>query len=273
MRFASLNSLAPILWVGLTFTILIPSALARTHRPGLPRHRLALPEMHLRRPRSRIVPTRLKLRLPRKNLRYKKPNPVIRTICSSSRKWWKRSYSMPPLSMNKGTLWSDWIEAILQCSTMASQTITSFRAEDIPVAIGILVDNSGSMRDKREQIARSVVNLVDASNSKDQVFVVNFNDNPYLDQDFTGDVKLLQTALRRTSTGGSTALYDAVVASSKHLEKDAKLEKAGPACRHRWSRHEPEQTLQDALRQMQQPDGPDTLCNRASGPLDGNSRT
>jgi Ca-activated chloride channel homolog len=136
------------------------------------------------------------------------------------------------------------------------QTVTSFRAEDIPVAMGILVDNSGSMRDKREKIAHSVLNLVGASNPKDQVFVVNFNDNPYLDQDFTGDVKLLQVALRRTSTAGSTALYDAVVASSKHLQKDATLEKRVLLVVTDGRDNMSRDTLQDAMRQMQQPNGP-----------------
>ena len=136
------------------------------------------------------------------------------------------------------------------------QTVTSFRAEDIPVAMGVLVDNSGSMRDKREKIAHSVLNLVGASNPKDQVFVVNFNDNPYLDQDFTGDVKLLQVALRRTSTAGSTALYDAVVASSKHLQKDATLEKRVLLVVTDGRDNMSRDTLQDAMRQMQQPNGP-----------------
>src|ERR1700684_2790750 len=54
------------------------------------------------------------------------------------------------------------------------QTITSFRREDVPVEMGIVVDNSGSMRDKRGQVTQAVLNLVRASNSQDQIFVVNF---------------------------------------------------------------------------------------------------
>jgi Ca-activated chloride channel family protein len=63
------------------------------------------------------------------------------------------------------------------------QTITSFRVEDIPVSIGIVVDNSGSMREKRQKINAAALNLVRASNPNDEVFVVNFNDEYYLDQD------------------------------------------------------------------------------------------
>ena len=105
------------------------------------------------------------------------------------------------------------------------ESITSFRREDVPVAIGIVVDNSGSMRDKRGKINQAVLNLIRASNPQDQVFVVNFGQTPYLDQDFTSDVNLLQTALHQVSSRGSTALYDAVVASNVHLKNNPRLEK------------------------------------------------
>ncbi len=101
------------------------------------------------------------------------------------------------------------------------QQITSWRREDVPVSIGILVDNSGSMRDKRDAVSKAVVNFVRASNPKDEVFIVNFNDWPYLDQDFTDDVNQLRTALNRLDSRGSTALYDAVVAATSHLHDGA----------------------------------------------------
>ncbi|HLB93250.1 MAG TPA: VWA domain-containing protein, partial [Terriglobales bacterium] len=56
------------------------------------------------------------------------------------------------------------------------QTITSFRREDIPVAMCIVVDNSGSMREKRQKVNAAALNLVRSSNPEDQVCVVNFND-------------------------------------------------------------------------------------------------
>ncbi len=85
------------------------------------------------------------------------------------------------------------------------QPITSFRREDVPVAMGIVVDNSGSMRDKREKVNQAVMNLIRASNPRDEIFVVNFSQNYYLDQDFTGDANLLQAALHQVSAKGSTA--------------------------------------------------------------------
>jgi Ca-activated chloride channel family protein len=106
-----------------------------------------------------------------------------------------------------------------------TQRITSFRREDIPVALGIVIDNSGSMRDKRPGVNAAALNLVRSSNQQDQVFIVNFNNEYYLDQDYTGNVSLLRDALERIESRGGTALYDAVVATSDHLMKSAKLAK------------------------------------------------
>ena len=105
------------------------------------------------------------------------------------------------------------------------QKITSFRREDIPVSLGILIDNSGSMRGKRNAVNQAALNLVRSSNPRDEVFIVNFNDEPYLDQDFTSNVSLLKEGLEHIEARGGTAMYDAVVASSEHLAKGAKLDK------------------------------------------------
>jgi VWFA-related protein len=101
------------------------------------------------------------------------------------------------------------------------QKITSFRQGDVPVALGILVDNSGSMRDKRPAVNQAALNLVKASNPQDQVFIVNFNQTPYLDQDYTDDINKLKDALNHIDARGGTALYDAVAASAEHLIKTA----------------------------------------------------
>jgi len=99
------------------------------------------------------------------------------------------------------------------------QEIRSFRLEDFPVAMGIVIDNSGSMREKRDEVNKAALNLVRASNPNDQVFVVNFNDEYYLDQEFTPEIKKLQVALEHVESRGGTALYDAVVASADYLIK------------------------------------------------------
>ncbi len=105
------------------------------------------------------------------------------------------------------------------------QVVTAFRREDVPVAIGIVIDNSGSMRDKRNTVNQALINLVQTSNPDDEVFVVNFGEDYYLDQDFTSNVGLLRTALHQSPMRGKTALYDAIVASAKHLKGSAKLER------------------------------------------------
>lgn len=106
------------------------------------------------------------------------------------------------------------------------QKISHFHQEDFPVAIGIVIDDSGSMREKRDAVNKAALNLVKASNPDDQVFVVNFNDEYYLDQDFTSDIKKLQTALEHVEARGGTALYDAIVASADELVKSPLQRKA-----------------------------------------------
>ena len=56
-----------------------------------------------------------------------------------------------------------------------------FSHADIPVTMGIVIDDSGSMREKREAVNAAALTFVKTSNRQDQVFVVNFNDVYYLD--------------------------------------------------------------------------------------------
>ena len=97
------------------------------------------------------------------------------------------------------------------------QEITSFRHEDVPVAMGIVIDNSGSMLDKRDRVNKAAMNLILASNRQDQLFVVNFNDRYHVDQDFTGNIAELEEALGKIRSSGGTALYDALIAAAHHL--------------------------------------------------------
>ena len=138
----------------------------------------------------------------------------------------------------------------------ALEPITSFQREDVPVAMGIVIDNSGSMRDKREKVNQAVLNLIRASNPQDEIFVVNFSQTSYLDQDFTSDVNLLQAALHQVSTRGSTALYDAVVASAVHLRNDPRLDKKVLLVITDGQDNMSRETLQEAIRQLQPNKGP-----------------
>jgi len=105
------------------------------------------------------------------------------------------------------------------------QAVTSFRKERVPVSLGILIDNSGSMLPKRAKVNEAAMQLVDGSQEGDRVFVVNFGDDAFLDQDYTQDVGKLRAALQRIETRGSTALYDALIASADHLNQSSQLQK------------------------------------------------
>jgi Ca-activated chloride channel family protein len=108
------------------------------------------------------------------------------------------------------------------------QEVSVFSREDVPVSMGLVIDNSGSMREKREQVNSAAMTFVKTSNPQDEAFVVNFNDEYYLDTDgdFTSDQKDLNNALSRIDTRGSTALYDAVIGSLEHLKKAHKDKRA-----------------------------------------------
>jgi Ca-activated chloride channel family protein len=106
----------------------------------------------------------------------------------------------------------------------AQQKLSLFKREDIPVSMGLVIDNSGSMREKRPRVNEAAITLVQASNKDDEAFVVNFNDDFYLDldKDFTNSISELKEALERIDSRGSTALYDALIGSLDHLKKASK---------------------------------------------------
>ncbi len=137
-----------------------------------------------------------------------------------------------------------------------SETITSFRHEDIPVAMGIVIDNSGSMREKRDQVNKAALNLVKASNPQDRVFIVNFNDEFYLDQDFTNNISKLSDALSKVEARGGTALYDALVASSDHLKKDFKFERKVIFVVTDGEDDASRENLEQTVRRLQEENGP-----------------
>jgi VWFA-related protein len=107
------------------------------------------------------------------------------------------------------------------------QKLSIFKREDIPVSMGLVIDNSGSMRDKRPRVNEAALTLVQSSNPQDEAFVVNFNDDFYLDldKDFSSSVPELKEALERIDSRGSTALYDAIIGSLDHLKKGVKEKK------------------------------------------------
>lgn len=108
----------------------------------------------------------------------------------------------------------------------AEQQIKVFKREDIPVSIGIVIDNSGSMKNKRLKVEAASLQLVKASHPQDEVFIVNFNDEAFLDtKDFTNDMKELEEALTKIDSRGGTAMRDAVRMSIDFAKEKGKKDK------------------------------------------------
>lgn len=105
------------------------------------------------------------------------------------------------------------------------QPLRIFRREDIPISLGLVVDNSGSMRDKRKQVESAVVSLVKSSTRDDEVFVVNFNDDLYLDVTMTNDVKKMEEGITQIDSRGGTAMRDAISASIDYMREKSRKDK------------------------------------------------
>jgi Ca-activated chloride channel homolog len=103
------------------------------------------------------------------------------------------------------------------------QQIESFSHEDVPVTVGLVIDNSGSMRPKRSEVIAAAMAFVRSSNPADQMFVVNFNEHVSLglppNLPFTNNAAQLETALSRKVITGLTALYDAIAVGLEQLQK------------------------------------------------------
>jgi Ca-activated chloride channel homolog len=101
------------------------------------------------------------------------------------------------------------------------QEITIFQGEDAPVTAGIVIDNSASMRPKREEVIAAGLAFARASNPKDQMFVLHFSTHPRFGlpegTPFTGDVAELEKAVAAFELGGTTALYDALLTAVSHF--------------------------------------------------------
>jgi Ca-activated chloride channel homolog len=110
------------------------------------------------------------------------------------------------------------------------QRITVFANEDLPVTVGILVDESFSMRTKREDVLTAAQTFIEESNSHDEIFVLNFNDRVTRGLPermlFSDNIQQLRSALHRGTPQGKTALNDAIVAGLKQLELGKRDKKA-----------------------------------------------
>ena len=140
------------------------------------------------------------------------------------------------------------------------QTILSFRHEDLPVSLGLLIDSSGSMYDKRPAVNKASLDFVKLSNPADEEFLVDFSWQPYIDADFTNDIGKLKDGLTYVKSSGGTALYDALVASADYLTKNAKHPKQVLLVVTDGEDNASSATLEQTIRRIQDLDGPVIYC-------------
>jgi VWFA-related protein len=140
------------------------------------------------------------------------------------------------------------------------QTIASFRHEDLPVSIGLLIDSSGSMYDKRQAVDKASLDFVKLSNPEDEEFLVDFSWEAFIDQDFTNKIEKLREGLGYIKSSGGTAIYDALVASADYLAKNAKHPKQVLLVVTDGEDNASSATLEQTVRRIQDLDGPVIYC-------------
>lgn len=105
------------------------------------------------------------------------------------------------------------------------QTIKAFNRDDVPVSMCIVIDSSGSMKDKHSRVVAAAVALIRASNKDDEICFVNFNDLAYKDQSFTNDIGKLEMAMENIDNHGGTAMRDALAGTIDYVKRDGKRDK------------------------------------------------
>ena len=105
------------------------------------------------------------------------------------------------------------------------QEIKLFRQEDVPISLGLVIDDSASMKEKRDRVNSAALSMVRASNPQDEIFILNFNEDSQITQDFTSDIHRLEQSLHTSHPMGQTAMRDALVVGLDHLRAHAKNDK------------------------------------------------
>jgi Ca-activated chloride channel family protein len=108
---------------------------------------------------------------------------------------------------------------------LVEQELKLFRREDVPVSMCLVVDSSGSMKDKYTRVVAAALALIRASNKDDEICFVNFNDLYYKDQGFTNDIAKLEEAMSRIDNHGGTAMRDALSATIDYVRAEGKHDK------------------------------------------------
>ncbi|MDR0310790.1 MAG: VWA domain-containing protein [Acidobacteriota bacterium] len=128
----------------------------------------------------------------------------------------KNNHFIPGLERNRFRVFEDGVE----------QNMESFAQESVPVSMGVVLDLSGSMRGKIEQVNRAALAFLQAGNPGDEFFLIGFNDEVELLRDYTGDIDEISDALENTVVAGKTHLYDAVYLGVEKAHAGTRSKKA-----------------------------------------------
>ncbi|HCE02844.1 MAG TPA: hypothetical protein DEQ98_06335 [Acidobacteria bacterium] len=101
----------------------------------------------------------------------------------------------------------------------AIQDVTFFTRSQLPVALALLMDTSASMSEKMSTAQEAAIGFADRLREQDLASVIDFDNRVEILHEFTNSLDDLTAAIRRTSAGGSTSLYNAIYISLKELAK------------------------------------------------------
>lgn len=121
------------------------------------------------------------------------------------------------------------LEAKSPMTQIAQAPNRPLQRDKVPVSMCILIDNGGAMRDKLDRLLAAVSVLVEASEPGDEVCIINFNDEAFIDlpngHDFTGDIREMEEALKHIDLRGGRAMRDAIRMAIEHLAQKAHHDK------------------------------------------------
>ncbi|MDA2933288.1 VWA domain-containing protein [Acidobacteria bacterium AH-259-D05] len=106
------------------------------------------------------------------------------------------------------------------------QEITYFGQDDVPSTIGIVIDSSGSMRDKFDMVTEATHLFLSMNNPENEMFFISFKDEVRLEEEFTQDVEDIYDALDNVIVSGGTALYDAIYLALDKAREGNELKKS-----------------------------------------------
>ncbi len=99
------------------------------------------------------------------------------------------------------------------------QEVHYFGLEDVPTTVGLVMDKSGSMRPNQGKVNKATELFLSLAHPENQLFLLAFDDEAELEEDFTRDVEDIRDALENLLVGGGTALYDAIYLSTEHARE------------------------------------------------------